>query len=81
MTSIHTHMLHSILYKFYLINDPKNVTVCSGTKANISCGYTGVYVPFRIMPNWRIIKRNIIVVLSVMKLFLEWIYVIINLMI
>ena len=34
-----------------------NVTVCSGTKANISCGYTGVD-PFRIIPNWRIIKRN-----------------------
>ena len=34
-----------------------NVTVCSGTKANISCGYTGVD-PFRIRPNWRIIKRN-----------------------
>ena len=34
-----------------------NVTVCSGTKANISCGYAGVD-PFRIRPNWRIIKRN-----------------------
>ena len=35
-----------------------NVTVCSGTKANISCGYTGVYDPFNTRPNWRIIKRN-----------------------
>ena len=35
-----------------------NVTVCSGTKANISCGYTGVYDPFNIRPNWRVIKRN-----------------------
>ena len=34
-----------------------NVTVCSGTKAKISCGYTGVN-PFRIKPDWRIIKRN-----------------------
>ena len=34
-----------------------NATVCSGTKANVSCGYTGVN-PFRIKPNWRIIKRH-----------------------
>ena len=35
-----------------------NVTVCSGTKANISCGYTGVTDPFNTRANWRIIKRN-----------------------
>ena len=35
-----------------------NVTVCSGTMAKISCGYTGVYDPLRSRPNWRIIKRN-----------------------
>ena len=35
-----------------------NVTVCSGTKANISCGYTGVSDPFTTRANWRIIKRN-----------------------
>ena len=35
-----------------------NVTVCSGTKANISCGYTGVDDPVRTRPNWWIIKRN-----------------------
>ena len=35
-----------------------NVTVCSGTKANISCGYTGVSDIFAVRPNWRIIKRN-----------------------
>ena len=35
-----------------------NVTVCSGTKANISCGYTGVDDHFNIRANWRIIKRN-----------------------
>ena len=34
-----------------------NVTVCSGTKAKIPCGYTRVD-PFRVKPNWRIIKRN-----------------------
>ena len=41
-----------------ITNGPMNVTVCSGTKANISCGYTGVYDPFNTKPNWRIIKRN-----------------------
>ena len=35
-----------------------NVTVCSGTKANISCSYAGVYDSFETPPNWRIIKRN-----------------------
>ena len=52
-----------IMYFMYFIalvitNGPMNVTVCSGTKANISCGYTGVYDPFNTIPNWRIIKRN-----------------------
>ena len=41
-----------------ITNGPMNVTVCSGTKANISCGYTEVYDPFSTRPNWRIIKRN-----------------------
>ena len=41
-----------------ITNGPMNVIVCSGTKANISCGYTGVYDPFNTRPNWRIIKRN-----------------------
>ena len=41
-----------------IINGPMNVTVCSGTKAEISCGYTGVNDPLRTRPNWRIIKRN-----------------------
>ena len=36
---------------------PMNVTVCSGTKANISCGYTGVTDFVDTLPNWRIIKR------------------------
>ena len=34
-----------------------NVTVCSGTKAKIPCGYTGVDDPLRTRPNWRIIQR------------------------
>ena len=40
-----------------ITNDPMNVTVCSGTKAEISCGYT-VVDPFNTILNWRIIKRN-----------------------
>ena len=47
-----------ILLALVITNGPMNVTVCSGTKANISCGYTGVYDPFTVRPNWRIIKRN-----------------------
>ena len=35
-----------------------NVTVCSGTKAKISCGYTGVTDFVSTRPDWRIIKRN-----------------------
>ena len=35
-----------------------NVTVCSGTKAKISCGYTGVSDFFTIRPDWRIINRS-----------------------
>ena len=35
-----------------------NVTVCNGTIANISCGFTGVYSPNTTRPNWRIIERN-----------------------
>ena len=41
-----------------ITNAPMNVTVCSGTKAKISCGYTGVSDFFVTRPNWRIIKRN-----------------------
>ena len=32
-----------------------NVTVCSGTKAKISCGISN---PVRIRPDWRIIRRH-----------------------
>ena len=37
-----------------------NVTVCSGTNAEISCGFTGVSDPIATRSNWywRIIKRN-----------------------
>ena len=43
-----------------ITNGPMNVTVCSGTNAEISCGFTGVPYPFNTRPNWswRIIKRN-----------------------
>ena len=41
-----------------ITNGPMNVTVCSGTKANISCGYTGIPHYLTTRPNWRIIKRN-----------------------
>ena len=41
-----------------ITNGPMNVTVCSGTKAEISCGYTGASNLFSAIPNWRIIKRN-----------------------
>ena len=43
-----------------ITNGPMNVTVCSGTNAEISCGFTGVSNPINTRPNWswRIIKRN-----------------------
>ena len=41
-----------------ITNGPMNVTVCSGTKANISCGYKGVSNLFSTAPNWRIIERT-----------------------
>ena len=41
-----------------ITNSPTNVTVCSGNKARISCGYTGVTDFVATRPNWRIIKRN-----------------------
>ena len=37
---------------------PMNVTVCSGAKAIISCGYNGIPNAFETPPNWRIIRRN-----------------------
>ena len=41
-----------------ITNGPTNLTVCSGTNAEISCGFTGVSDPFNTLPDWRIIKRN-----------------------
>ena len=43
-----------------ITDDPVNVIVCSGTNAEISCGFTGVDDPLSTRPNWswRIIKRN-----------------------
>ena len=43
-----------------ITNGPMNVTVCSGTNATISCGFTGVSDPSDTLPywSWRIIKRN-----------------------
>ena len=35
-----------------------NVTLCSGTIANMSCSFTGVYSLNTTRPNWRIIKIN-----------------------
>ena len=43
-----------------ITNGPMNVTVCNGTNATISCGFTGVSTPVTTLRNWywRIIKRN-----------------------
>ena len=41
-----------------ITNGPMNVTVCNGTKAKISCGYTGVSDFVETRPDWRIIKKN-----------------------
>ena len=51
-------LLYNNFIALVITNGPMNVTVCSGTKANISCGFTGVYDPFNTRPNWRIIERN-----------------------
>ena len=43
-----------------ITNTPMNVTVCSGTNVEISCGFTGVDDTLSTLLNWswRIIKRN-----------------------
>ena len=48
------------LIALVITDNPVNVTVCSGTNAEISCGFTGVSDPFNTRSNWswRIIKRN-----------------------
>ena len=53
--------IRTFLYVALMItNGPMNVTVCSGTNAEITCGFTGASTPFSTRPNWywRIIKRN-----------------------
>ena len=35
-----------------------NVKACSGTRAEISCDFSGAPDPFNTKPDWRIIKRN-----------------------
>ena len=40
-----------------ITNGPVNVTVCSGTNAEISCGFTGIDA-FNTRPDWRIVRRN-----------------------
>ena len=56
------YILWSTYYFLALVitNGPMNVTVCSGTNAEISCGFTGVSDPLSTFPNWswRIVKRN-----------------------
>ena len=51
-------MYFDVYIALVITNGPMNVTVCSGTKAEISCGYAGVDDPVHTKPNWRIIKRN-----------------------
>ena len=46
------------LIALVITTGPMNVTVCSGTKAKISCGYAEVSDPFAVRPDWRIIKRS-----------------------
>ena len=45
------------LIALVITNGPKDVTVCSGTKAVIPCGVTGDSASTT-RPDWRIIKRN-----------------------
>ena len=48
------------LIALVITDGPMNVIVCSGTNAEISCGFTGVSDPLSTFSNWswRIIKRN-----------------------
>ena len=47
-----------IFIALVITKQPMNVTVCSGAKAKISCGYTGVSDVFGTRPDWRINKRD-----------------------
>ena len=57
---MYTFTIQLFLVALVITNGPMNVTVCSGTNAEISCGFTGVSDPAATRPNWswRIIKRN-----------------------
>ena len=57
-TLIKIMLVLSISIVLVINNGPMNVTVCSGTKAKISCGYTGAYNLSNTIPNWRIIRRH-----------------------
>ena len=52
-----------MVYNYYFLglvitNNPVDVTVCSGNKANMSCGFTGVYSSNTTKPNWRITRSG-----------------------
>ena len=60
---VRVYVLDNVFRLLFLIalvitNGPMDVTVCSGAKVNISCGFTGVPNLFSTRPNWRIIRRN-----------------------
>ena len=59
-TYVYIRMYVCTLYYYTIINPlelvitngPMNVTVCGGTNAKISCGFTGVSDPSSTLPNW-----------------------------
>ena len=58
IASIYFYVMKIFVIALEITNHPMNVTVCSGTKAKISCGYTGVSDFFNTRPDWRIIRRH-----------------------
>ena len=56
----YAYIIHGYFVALVITSSPMNVTVCSGTYANISCGFTGVDHTSNTRPNWswRIIKRK-----------------------
>ena len=60
MHIMYTYIMQGYFVALVITSSPMNVTVCSGTDATISCGFTGVSDPTRTIPNWswRIIKRS-----------------------
>ena len=55
----YAYIMHGYFVALVITSSPMNVTVCSGTNAIISCGFTGVD-PLSTRSNWswRIIKRS-----------------------